>query len=292
MGMLLVLTSAGAVQADDAGAAPQDVAGSDAAIHPFFRHRLMLQGGAAFSSVDSFAQVGSHAGGFGTHLSLEKDLGLASDHTSFDTTVRLRLFERWMLEGAYFNVPRKRSVHAAGEIKFGDHTFDANATLKGDIDIASYRLALGYAFYKDARTEIGAALSLYVSDFSAALSGDASVNGTHVGFSTGTYEAPAPLPAIGIYGHYALSPRWLISGRADYLDFDISTSKWFGAELEDVGGYILSLEASTEYRVLDNVGVGIGYRYMDVELDATSSGMRGKAGYSFSAPTAFMRVDF
>jgi hypothetical protein len=31
---------------------------------------------------------------------------------------------------------------------------------------------------------------------------------------------------------------------------------------------------------------------MDVELDATSSGFRGKVGYSFSAPTAFMRVDF
>jgi hypothetical protein len=267
-------------------------AGEDQQIHPFFRHRIMVQGGAGFNSVDSFGQVDSRNGGFGTHLSFEDDLGLTSSHTSFDAMVRLRLFDRWMLEGAYFNVNRKRAVSFADEIKFADHTFDVGASLKGDVDIASYRLALGYAFYKDARTEIGAAVSLYVSDFSAALSGDAHVNGVQAGFSTGTYEAPAPLPAIGIYGHYALSPRWLISGRADYLDFDISTSKWFGAKLEDVGGYVLSLEASTEYRLLDNVGVGVGYRYMDIELDATSSGFRGKAGYSFSAPTAFMRVDF
>jgi len=288
----LVLSHAGMARSEDLVSLAGEGARADQEIHPFFRHRVMVQGGAAFNSVDSFGQVDSRSGSFGTHLSFEDDLGLASSHTSFDAMVRLRLFERWMLEGAYFNVNRKRSVSFADEIKFADHTFDVGASLKGDVDIASYRLALGYAFYKDPRTEIGAAVSLYVSDFSAALSGEAHVNGAHVGFSTGTYEAPAPLPAIGIYGHYAISPLWLVSGRVDYLDFDISTSKWFGAELDDIGGYLLSFEVSTEYRLLDNVGVGVGYRYMDVELDATSSGFRGKAGYSFSAPTAFLRVDF
>lgn len=292
LAMGLVLSHAGMARSEDLVHSPGEGARTDQQIHPFFRHRIMVQGGAAFNTIDSFGQVDSRTGGFGTHLSFEDDLGLTSSHTSFDAMARLRLFDRWMLEGAYFNVNRKRSVSFADEINFGDHTFDVGASLKGDIDIASYRLALGYAFYKDPRTEIGAAVSLYVSDFSAALSGDAHINGVQAGFSTGTYEAPAPLPAIGIYGHYAITPRWLVSGRADYLDFDISTSKWFGAELEDVGGYVLSLEASTEYRLVDNVGVGVGYRYMDVELDATSSGLRGKAGYSFSAPTAFLRVDF
>lgn len=287
-----LIASCAPTSAQNAGSWPPEIAHANEDVHPFFRHRLMVQGGASFNSISSFAQVASRSGSFGTHLSLEDDLGLEASQTTFDTMVRLRVFDRWMIEGAYFNVNRKRTVSAKREIRFGDHTFDAGGSLTGDIDIVSYRLAVGYAFYKDTRAEIGAAASLYVTDFGASLSGRATVDGVDAGFSTGTYSAPVPMPAIGLYAHYALTPRWLVSGRMDYIDFDISTSKWFGADLEDVGGHVLAFEVSTEYRLLDNIGVGIGYRRMDVDLSAEAVGLDGKAGYSFSAPTAFVRVDF
>lgn len=271
-----------------AGARP---AVADDWVHPFFRHDVLLQGGAAFINIDSFAKVGAEHRP-GTYLPLEDDLGLSSNQTAFDALARVRLFDRWMIEGAYFTVPRTASVNFAREIDFGHYTFDVSGGVEGKMDLASYRLALGYTFYKVPNAEVGVAASVYVSDYTAQLAGHVTVNGSTAGYKTETYDAPAPMPAIGLYANYALSPRWLLTGRVDYIDFDLSTTRWFGAELQDVGGHIVAIEATAEYRIFDNVGLGAGYRYMDVAIDADSEGLHGEVGYKLSMPTAFVRVDF
>lgn len=288
---ILAALIAGAAQAQDIIGATIDVTPTGD-VHPFFRHHFMIQGGVAFNDVKSFIQVDSRAADIGTHVDLERDLGLTSSHTSADILARIRLSERWIIEGEYFRVERKESKRIEREISFADHTFDVGADVEGKLDITSYRMAVGYSFLKTDRAEVGAALSLYVSDLGASLTGYAHVDGTYVGVSTGRYSAPIPVPAIGLYAHYALTPSWLVSGRVDYMDLDLSTAKWFRNDIKDIGGYVLSFEASTEYRLFDNVGLGVGYRRVEVDLWAKSSGYRGRAGYAFSAPTAFLRIDF
>ncbi len=252
----------------------------------------MIQAGAAFNEVESFAEVASRTGNRGTRLGFERHLGLPSTHTSLDLLARWRFSERWKLEGEYFSVQRDKSKRVEREIQFGDHTFDVGVGLRGNLDIESYRLALGYAFYRSHDTEIGAALSLYVGNFAAALSGEASLNGSYVGMSTGRYSVPIPLPAIGLYGVYALSPKWALSGRVDYVDLDVSVARWFDNDLRNVGGYILSMDVSAEYRLAENFALGVGYRHLESHFSARTSGLKGRAGYQFSAPTAFVRVGF
>ncbi len=260
--------------------------------HPFFRHHFMIQGGAAFNDVKSFIQVDSRAAEIGSRVNLERELGLTPSHTSADILARVRLADRWIIEGEYFRVGRKETKRVEREISFGDHTFDVGADVEGKLSITSYRLVAGYSLIKTSHAEVGAALSLYVSDIGASLSGHAHVDGIAVGVSSGRYSAPIPLPAIGLYAHYALTPSWLVSGRIDYMDLSLSTAKWFRNDIKDIGGYVLSFEASTEYRLFDNLGVGVGYRRVEVDLWAKSSGFRGRSGYTFSAPTAFVRIDF
>lgn len=261
-------------------------------VHPFFRHHFMIQGGAAFNDVKSFIQVDSRAADAGTRINLERDLGLTPSRTSADVLARIRLADRWIIEGEYFRVERKETKRIEREISFGDHTFDVGAAVKGELGISSYRLAVGYSFLKTDRAEVGGALSFYVSDLGASLTGHAHIDGHYVGVSTGRYSAPVPLPAIGLYAHYALTPSWLVSGRIDYIGLNLSTAKWLRDDLKDIGGYVLSFEASTEYRLFDNVGVGIGYRRMEFDLWAKSSEFGGRSGYTLSAPTAFLRIDF
>ncbi len=200
--------------------------------------------------------------------------------------------DRWMLEGEYFGIPRNSSASASRTIQFGGLSFPATAAVNADFDIQSIRLAVGYAFYKSTNTEIGAALSTYVSDFGVALRGSATLGGLAASFQSEKFSAAAPLPAIGIYANYAFTSRWLVSGRADYMDLSLPTFTMLGYNLKDVSGQVLSLEASTEYRLLENLGIGVGYRYMDVSMGATSSGLRGDIGYKISAPTAFIRASF
>lgn len=272
-----------------ASSAPVDRAtGVHSEVHPFFRHRLMVQGGAAFNNIQSSAAVGTASGSIGTRISFEDHLGFASNKSALDLLARLRIADRWMLEAEYFGLPRNTSARAARTFQFGRFEFPFSAAINADFDIASWRLALGYAFYKYKDVEVGASVSTYVSDIGAVVRGNVTAGGLGVGYQTERFGAPIPLPAIGLYGHYALTPRWLISGRIDYVDLTLSRL----SDLRDAGGRIFAAEISTEYRLIDNIGLGIGYKHLDVAMGGTWSGLKGEMAHTTSAPTLFVRASF
>lgn len=260
--------------------------------HPFFRHRFMLQGGAAFNTLDTTARVGRAGISSGSSISLEDDLGFDSQRTSIDALARVRLGERWNMEFSYFDASRSKSATADRTIEFGRLEFPASATIQGDFGLAAYRLALGYAFHKTSTTELGVALSLYVHDFSVAASGSANVGGLAAGFQSERYSVLAPMPTLGLFVHHALTSRWLISGRLDWMNISLDSINVAGVHLKDAGGSVLSLELGTEYRLFENIAVGAAYRYQDVSFGATVSGLSGQLSYTTSSPIAFVRTSF
>lgn len=279
-----------AAQAADLGTSePEPVVDTT---HPFFRHRLLLQAGAAFNNLVTSAQVGRAGATSGTPISLEDDLRFDSQKVALDMLARLRFGERWNLEFAYFDVSRSSTASISREIEFGRLTFPVNATVSADFGIAAYRLGLGYALHQTKTTEIGVAVSLYVHDFDLAARGMATMPGFGASFQSESYSVVAPLPTIGFFAHHALNSKWLVSGRVDWIDLSLNSINLAGVNLRDVGGSLLSVEVGMEYRLLENLAVGAAYRYQDVSFGATVSNLRGQLDYTTSAPMAFVRTGF
>lgn len=273
-------------QAADLAEEPKDPS------HPFFVHRLMLQVGATFNQIDSSAAVGQAGGPKGVRFSFEDDLGYDSSQTTWAGLVKWRFSDRWFLEGEYSTISRDHSRTLTHDFQFGRFVFPATVGLQSEYDIGLLRLALGYHFYKSNNAEFGLGMSLYAHDYSVSAAGNATIGGLAAGFQTEKFSTVVPLPTIGVYGSYAFNSRWLVSGRLDWMDLTISHFQAFGYDLRDAGGRIFSADVSTEYRVFENLGIGIGYRYQDVSVGATSGGLRGDLSYKTSAPTAFVRTSF
>ena len=51
-------------------------------------------------------------------------------------------------------------------------------------------------------------------------------------------------------------------------------------------------QGSVSYRVMDNIGIGIGYRYVDYDLDVTKTNVVGSFDYQFWGPSFFIEVGF
>ncbi len=137
-----------------------------------------------------------------------------------------------------------------------------------------HRLSAGYSFVKNTQAELGGALGLHVTDFTMSLAG------ANVAKRTG--DALAPLPTVGLYGSYALTPRWLLSGRADFFSFSH----------HDYDGSLVNLVAGVDYRFTRNFGIGLGYRYVDYDLDVTKSSFSGNVQYEFSGPVLYLAGSF
>ena len=137
-----------------------------------------------------------------------------------------------------------------------------------------YRLSAGYSFIKNEQAELGVALGLFTTDFRVSLAASG------VGGQTG--DALAPLPTVGLYGSYALSPRWLLSGRVDYFSLDY----------DDYDGSLVNWVGAIDYRFTRSFGIGLGYRYVDYDLTATKAKFTGGVEYRFSGPMVYLVGSF
>lgn len=242
--------------------------------HPALQDRWSLQLGAFLPEVETSARLDSTTFNIGTEISFEDDLGLDDRETLPYLLAGVRLGERWKLEFEYFALDRSGVRAISRTISWGDFTFPIGTTVSSEFNSSVYRLSGGYSFIKDGQGELGVALGLFTTDFEASLAGP------NIGARVA--DALAPLPTIGLYGAYAFSPQWLLSGRADYFSLDV----------DDYDGSLLSLSAGVDYRFSRHFGVGVSYRYVDYELDVTASDFTGNVNYEFSGPLFYVVTTF
>jgi opacity protein-like surface antigen len=243
-------------------------------VNPGLTDTWTFQLGAYIPSVDTTAHLNSASGAIGTDVSLEDDLGFSDRKTLGSFFAGARLGQRWKIEFEYFQLNRSNSHTISKTINWGDQTYPINTTVDGKFDSTVYRLSGGYSFVKNDQAEVGAALGLFVTDFKASLSSS--------GIGAQSADTLAPLPTIGLYGAYAFSPRWLLTGRVDY----------FSLNYNDYNGSLTSVTAGIDYRIARNFGIGAGYRYVDYDLTVSKSDFNGGVRYKFSGPTVYAIASF
>jgi len=259
-----------------AAAVPGLAAAQDASwnVNPGLQDTWTFQLGAYIPSVDTTASLNSSSGAIGTSVSLEDDLGFSDRKTLGSFFAGARLGQRWKIEFEYFELNRSHSKAINRTINWGDQTYTLNTVVDGEFNSSVYRLSGGYSFVKNDQAEVGAALGLFVTDFKVSLFA-AGVGGE-------AKDALAPLPTIGLYGAYAFSPRWLLSGRVDY----------FSLNYGDYDGSLTNFTVGVDYRIARNFGIGAGYRYVDYDVDVTKSNYNGSIRYKFNGPTIYGVASF
>ena len=215
----------------------------------------------------------------GTDINFEDDLGMSDTETVPSVLLGMRFFDNWRVDFEYYSLKRDATRVTDRQINWGDQVFDISTELSSNFDSSIYRLTVGYSFIKSQQAELGAALGLHLTDFELALS----AAGANVGvLKKEAKDALAPLPTIGFYGSYVFSPAFSVRGRADLLSFKYG----------DYDGQLTNVEATVDWRFHPNIGVGVGYRYVNYELEVSRSSWNGEVNYKFSGPIIFVEAVF
>jgi opacity protein-like surface antigen len=239
-----------------------------------------LQLHAFWPSIESTARVDALATARpGTELSFENDLGMSDSETLPALLMGMRFFDNWRVDFEYYSLKRDASRLTEREIDFGDTNFELGTQLSSSFESTVYRLTVGYSFVKSQELDLGASLGLHLTDFELALAGSSSLGGAA---KREARDALAPLPTIGLYGTYAISPAFGLRARADLLSFSYG----------DYDGSLTNVELSVDWRFSPNFSVGAGYRYVDYKLDVTSSSWKGEVNYKFDGPIVFIEAAF
>ena len=251
------------------------------ALNPILDDRFTLRIGAYFEKVDSAAAKFNPALDISAEIDMEK-AGLDDDDTSLFINGLWRFADRWRLGLGYYGTDRSGSRIVDGEIEFGDLVIPVDGTVDSRFRADMYVADIGYSFVKTPRAEFGTRLGVHIADLEVRLSGRGTVGSTEVDLGSGSADTLAPLPNIGLYGAYAFTPQLAVSASLGYFSLDY----------DKYDGEIKIASAALDYRFNKTFGVGLGYSFLDFDLDVDESVFDERYELEYRGPVLYLSAGF
>ena len=154
----------------------------------------------------------------------------------------------------YFELNRSAASVTTSEIRFGDEVFQTDLPISSFFDTGVYSLSYSYSILFNQSAEVGLLVGLSVQDIGLGLKSN--LGQEIIEEETGI---TAPLPLFGVMGAYSISDKWSLRGGVSYFALDLSLS-----DEENLGGEIVSLEASIEYAASKNISFDLRYAFFDL----------------------------
>jgi len=242
-----------------------------------------IQGSAFFANIDtkvSSALVATPTAA--TEIDLEDDLGMDDSEILPAIYAGARLGGGFVIAAEYFSLNRDTTATISRNITVDNVTYPVNGSVSAGFGTDVYRLSIGYVFLGNETSELGVAIGVHATELEFEISGQGSVGGAPVSNQVRRKDVLAPIPTLGVFGSVEVAPRVILSGRADYL----------GLGIDDYDGSVLNLQASASYRIMDNVGIGVSYRYVDYDLDVEKDDYTAAFDYQFNGPSVFVEIGF
>ncbi len=261
-------------------------AGPFSGMHPLQSDRFNIGLGGYGPDISGYFSIDDPDGSDGDEIDVDDDSGLDDDDILPAVALTWRLSNKLRIQGEYFTVGQSATKKATKTIDIGDLEFPVGASLNTDFDVDIGRAFLGYSFIKNDTMELGAGLGAHYLGLDISVKGKLHI-GDHIDIDVPrvarSIDDWAILPNIGGYANYAFSPKWLVSGRLD----------WISANIGDYDGTLWNVEGHIQYQITDHFGAGLAYRYLDLEL-AGKDTSRGDwdTRLEYSGPLLFVTANF
>ncbi len=225
---------------------------ADNTAYNFPWEKFSIQGGAFFAGLSDKVTVGTN--GAGVAIDLENALGLDTQNQIFRAGAMYRIGEtrrhRVDLDYLYFNRTATKSIEK--DIVVDNVTVTAGTSVETTFNYQIIRAAYSYSFFQDDRMDLAASFGLFVMPIKFKM------NASGLGSGQGDFNFTAPLPAFGLRGDFAITPRWMLRTNVDF----------FYLEYQNFRGSLLDTRVAVEYNPWKHFGFGLGFDNFRVGLKA------------------------
>lgn len=211
---------------------------------------------------------------FGETLGLEK-----RDNTfAFNSNWRFSKEKKWSLRLEYFSENNKGTAVLEREIDWGDTTYPAGVSLDYGFGFKMFGLVFSRLISQGDKHEFTAGLGIHTMNINTFLQGKAFIGDMNFEYQLDTekrrLDIIAPIPSLGVRYIYAPHYRWSMSARVD----------WFSITVGDYSGTLWNLAPSASFRIFDNFGIGIGYKYFHTKFNFEKNILRGRTDLLYQGP--------
>jgi hypothetical protein len=228
--------------------------------------------GGFFPAVGSNVRLDSDDGVIGTKIDLEST-GLDDSEQILFLGASYRFAKRHGLELSYFELDRSGAATVSGQIRFGDIAIGANLPALTEFNTEILRFVYQYSLFIRDSWELALLTGGEFASIEATISSDV------LGI-TESESAESVFPLIGLRNYFRYSDNLFLQ----------LTLEWMDLEINQINGTILNLNTSVQYDLMKNVGLGVGYKYIDIDVDSEKNNLFG--GIVYRGPEVYLRLGF
>ena len=182
--------------------------------------------------------------------------------------------ENWAVNAQYFETDRSRNFVLQEQIEWDDLIFDVGVDITAGTDASVTRLYFSRKMLEEGPHDLRLGVGIHRLSIGGFIEGSATLDDQSTEFRAESVTAQAPLPNLGAWYRYSPSDRWVFTLRAD----------WFSASIGDISGTLIDLLVGANFRLTNNIGVGVNYQRLSVNGRVEKEGWRGDLDIVYEGP--------
>ena len=247
--------------------------------HPYLTERFFVDLGVYFPDRELAIRVDSPSGGPGDEIDFQSEFKDTRSDDVFSLNFGWRFAEKWQLGAQYFESKGHQEEVLEEDVEWEDLVFGAGSSVAIGQEFKLTRVFFGRDFAVKKHHEFGVGAGFHWLEFGASISGEiVDGSGGDGVFRTESVSASAPLPNIGVWYTYSISPDWAFKSRLD----------WMSAKVGDYDGRLINASLGVNYQVFKHAGIGLSYNLFDLDVGVRNSEWKGQLKTRYEGLYAYL----
>ena len=164
----------------------------------------------------------------------------------------------------------------------GREPIPVGASVTSDFDAQWFILEGTYSFYRSETVDAGIGFGFHTVDLDTTITASVQVGDQEATVISQQLDTLAPLPNGLVYLHWKFAPRWSLVSRVGYFTLDYN----------DFSGKMINAHAMVNYEISPRWALGLGYQFVDLDLEVEETNHVQVYDIEFSGPMAYARFYF
>jgi hypothetical protein len=248
-------------------------------VHPYLKNGFSLDLGIFYPDRQLELSVNGSLDGINKEIDFDKSVHLKKADNTFSAQLSWRFRDRWSVIGQYFRSSDSHRAVLEEDIEWGDVVFGAGSFAAIGSDFSLTRIFIGRHLDTNERHEFGIGGGIHWLHLGAFVEGEVLINGIPASARRSVSEE-TPLPNIGVWYDYSISPRWAFRSRFDLLSADVG----------NYDGVMVNLALGLNFQAFEHVGFGLNYNYFELDVNIDKSSWQGNVDTTYDGVYVYASV--
>jgi len=235
-------------------------------VHPYLTSKFFIDLGIYFPDRETIIGVDGTISGINRDFDFSRTTGNKKNDETFSFDFGWRFGKKWSMLTQYFKSSGVTGAALTQDVEWKDIVFAQGSNAMVGQEFSVTRVFFGREFDSSDRHDFGAGLGFHQIKFKAFIQGEILIAGGPNVFRAEAVGQKMPLPNIGVWYRYSLSPNWVFTSRFDWMD----------ASIDKFDGKLTNASVGINYKFSENFGAGVSYNALELDVAVNKPSWRGR----------------